>query len=87
MATQANQATITNDPFIDHFVGDLLTSLRTQYIVDIIKPYTLLELDSLADKLNIHRSEVEGLVVSLILDDKIKGKIDQVNGILMLDRL
>ncbi|KIS02210.1 COP9 signalosome complex subunit 2 [Cryptococcus deuterogattii 2001/935-1] len=83
---KANRATITNDPFIDHFVGDLLTSLRTQYIVDIIKPYTRLELDSLADKLNIRRNEVESLVVSLILDDKIKGKIDQVNGILVLDR-
>lgn len=37
--------------------------------------------------LNVARSEAEGLVVSLILDGKIKGRIDQVNGLLVLDRL
>jgi len=37
--------------------------------------------------LNVSRTEAEGLVVSLILDEKIKGKIDQVNGLLILDRL
>ena len=37
--------------------------------------------------LNVSRAEAEGLVVSLILDDRIKGKIDQVNGLLVLDRL
>ena len=42
-----------------------------------------------ADKqtLNVARDEAEGLVVSLLLDGKIKGKIDQVNGLLVLDRL
>lgn len=45
----ANKATITSDPFIRFFIDDLLRSLRTQYIVDIIKPYTRLKLDFLAD--------------------------------------
>ena len=98
----ANRATITGDPFIQFFIDDLLRSLRTQYIIDIIKPYTRIELDYLAKvswrrglvfdadavkMLNITRNEVEALVVSLILDQKIKGKIDQVNGLLVLDRL
>ena len=43
-----NRATITNDPFISIFVDELLRSLRTQYIVDITKPYTRIELDYLA---------------------------------------
>ncbi|WVR06257.1 hypothetical protein IAU60_003287 [Kwoniella sp. DSM 27419] len=83
---KANRATITSDPFINYFVDDLLRSLRTQFIIDYIRPYTRMELDSLAKTLNIGRSDVEDLVVSLILDDKIKGKIDQVNGLLVLDR-
>ncbi|WRT67670.1 uncharacterized protein IL334_004642 [Kwoniella shivajii] len=83
---KANRATITGDPFINFFVDDLLKSLRTQYIIDIIKPYTRMELESLAKTLNIPRGDVESLVVSLILDGKIKGKIDQVNGLLILDR-
>ncbi|ORY31403.1 PCI domain-domain-containing protein [Naematelia encephala] len=83
---KANRATITGDPFIQYFIDDLLRSLRTQYIIDIIKPYTRMELDYLAKTLNITRAETEGLVVTLILDDKVKGKIDQVNGLLILDR-
>ncbi|KAL1408321.1 hypothetical protein Q8F55_005127 [Vanrija albida] len=82
----ANKATITSDPFIRFFIDDLLRSLRTQYIVDIIKPYTRLKLDFLADTLSISTSDVENLVVSLILDGRIKGKIDQANGIVVLDR-
>ncbi|WVQ96861.1 hypothetical protein IAU59_003968 [Kwoniella sp. CBS 9459] len=83
---KANRATITSDPFINYFVDDLLRSLRTQFIIDFIRPYTRMELDSLAKTLAIDRAQVENLVVSLILDEKIKGKIDQVNGLLVLDR-
>jgi len=45
----ANKATITADPFIRFFIDDLLRSLRTEYIVDIIKPYTRMKLDFLAE--------------------------------------
>nr|ODN79186.1 COP9 signalosome complex subunit 2 [Cryptococcus depauperatus CBS 7841] len=83
---KANQATITDDPFINYFVGDLLRTLRTQYIVNMIKSYTRLELDFLAKRLSISRDDVEKLVVALILDGNIKGKIDQANGILVMDR-
>jgi len=30
---------------------------------------------------------VEGLVITLVLDGKIKGKIDQDNGLLIIDQL
>lgn len=83
---KANRATIGNDPFVQFFIDDLLRSLRTQYIIDIIKPYTRMELDYLAKTLNVSRPEAEDLVVSLILDKKIKGKIDQVNGLLVMER-
>ncbi|GFZ45337.1 COP9 signalosome complex subunit 2 [Saitozyma sp. JCM 24511] len=83
---KASRATIGADPFIQYFIDDLLRSLRTQYIVDTIKPYTRMELDHLAKTLNVTRAEAEGLVVSLILDGRIKGKIDQVQGLLVLER-
>lgn len=56
----ANKATITADPFIRFFIDDLLRSLRTEYIVDIIKPYTRMNLSFLAEvsfrlsDLNLH---------------------------------
>lgn len=43
-----NHATIMADRFIRSHIGDLLRSLRTQYLIDLIKPYTRLELAFLA---------------------------------------
>lgn len=44
-----NASTITADPFIRYFIEDLLRSLRKQYIVDIVKPYTRMKIDFLAE--------------------------------------
>lgn len=43
-----NRATIMDDAFIRSYIGDLLRSLRTQYLIDLIRPYTRLELSFLA---------------------------------------
>jgi hypothetical protein len=37
-----------DDNFIKAYIGELLKSLRTQYLIDLIKPYTRLELSFLA---------------------------------------
>ena len=41
---------------------------------------------SISKELNIDPEEVEGLLVSCILDNAIQGRIDQVNQILELDK-
>jgi COP9 signalosome complex subunit 2 len=43
-----NHSTIMEDSFIRAYIGELLRSLRTQYLIDLIKPYTRLELSVLA---------------------------------------
>jgi COP9 signalosome complex subunit 2 len=43
-----NGSTIMDDAFIRSYIGELLRSLRTQYLIDLIKPYTRLELSFLA---------------------------------------
>ena len=43
-----NRSTIMDDTFIRSYIGDLLRSLRTYYLIDLIKPYTRLELSFLA---------------------------------------
>ena len=43
-----NRSTIMDDAFILSYIGELLRSLRTQYLIDLIKPYTRLELSFLA---------------------------------------
>jgi len=73
-----NKATIMDDPFIRYYIGDLLRSLRTQYLIDLIKPYTRLELSFLARQLNVEKDDVEEMLIDLILEGKIAGRIDQV---------
>jgi len=81
-----NRSTIMDDLFIQSYIGDLLRSLRTQYLIDLIKPYTRLELSFLAKQLNVDKDEVEDLLIGLILEGKVEGRIDQVAMRLELDR-
>ncbi|KJA28457.1 hypothetical protein HYPSUDRAFT_33858 [Hypholoma sublateritium FD-334 SS-4] len=81
-----NRSTIMDDAFIRSYIGDLLRSLRTQYLIDLIKPYTRLELSFLAKQLNVDIQEVEELLIGLILEGKVDGLIDQVGMRLELDR-
>ncbi|KAJ8084709.1 hypothetical protein PM082_003485 [Marasmius tenuissimus] len=81
-----NQSTIMSDAFIRSYIGELLRSLRTQYLIDLIKPYTRLELSFLAKQLNVQVQEVEDLLIGLILEGKVEGRIDQVGMRLELDR-
>ncbi|KAJ3512512.1 hypothetical protein NLJ89_g3475 [Agrocybe chaxingu] len=81
-----NRSTIMDDNFIRSYIGELLRSLRTQYLIDLIKPYTRLELSFLAKQLNVAMEEVEELLIGLILEGKVEGRIDQVGMRLELDR-
>ncbi|KDE03077.1 hypothetical protein MVLG_06418 [Microbotryum lychnidis-dioicae p1A1 Lamole] len=81
-----NRSTIMDDPFIRGYIDEVLRSLRTQWILEIIKPYTRIEIAYLARQLSIPSESVEAILVSLILDDKIQGRIDQVTQRLELVR-
>jgi COP9 signalosome complex subunit 2 len=56
-----NNATIMDDTFIRSYIGDLLRSLRTQYLIDLIKPYTRLELSFLAKVCKCYSSQFRPL--------------------------
>lgn len=81
-----NHSTIMEDNFIRSYIGELLRSLRTQYLIDLIKPYTRVELSFLAKQLNVAIEEVEELLIGLILEGKVEGRMDQVGMRLELDR-
>eukprot|EP00123_Amoebidium_parasiticum_P013677 comp22092_c0_seq2/m.32222 comp22092_c0_seq2/g.32222 ORF comp22092_c0_seq2/g.32222 comp22092_c0_seq2/m.32222 type:complete len:159 (-) comp22092_c0_seq2:562-1038(-) len=77
---------IMDDPFIRNYIEDLLKNIRTQVLLKLIKPYTRIRLPFISKELNIAGSEVESLLVALILDERISGHIDQVQQLLVLDR-
>lgn len=82
-----NQSTIMDDPFIRTYIDDVLKGLRTQYLIDLIQSYTRIELAFLSRHLNISIVQVEDLLMTLILDDKIpNARINQVEQRLELDR-
>ncbi|KAI8086101.1 PCI domain-containing protein [Halteromyces radiatus] len=83
---KANRSYIYDDPFIRTYIDDVLKNIRTQVLIKLIKPYTRVEISFIAKQLNISSEEVEELLVGLILDGKVKGKIDQVTNRLELDQ-
>ena len=53
-------------------------ALNGQVLLKLIRPYTRIRIAFIATELNIHSAEVEELLVALILDAKVDGRIDQV---------
>ncbi|XP_046745599.1 COP9 signalosome complex subunit 2 isoform X1 [Diprion similis] len=81
-----NRNNIMDDPFIREHIEDLLRNIRTQVLIKLIKPYTRIHIPFISKELNIDVSEVESLLVSCILDSTVRGRIDQVNQVLELDK-
>ena len=79
---KSNRRTILDDPFIRNYIEDLLRNVRTQVLLKIIKPYTRIRIPFISKELNVPEKDVGELLVSLILDNRINGHIDQVNRLL-----
>lgn len=73
------------DPFIREHVEQLIKCVRGNAILLLIKPYKNISIAFISKNLNIDEEEVENLLVSHILDGSIKGRIDQVNGVLRMN--
>merc|ERR1711862_506997 len=83
---QSNKETIMDDKFISMYVQDLLTNIRTQVLEKLLRPYTRVTISFISQELNVDENEAEQLLVTLILDEKIKGKIDQINRLFVVDK-
>jgi len=81
-----NKKVIMDDPFIAQFISNVLREIRTQVLLQLIRPYTKVTIPFVATKLNIKPEEVQELLVFLILDNRIVGQIDQVKQLLHLEK-
>lgn len=79
------QNKIKEDDFMNQFIEPLLRTLRTHVLFELAKPYRKVRIARLAQDINISEKEVESLAIELIHDGKLQAKIDQYNGILILD--
>jgi COP9 signalosome complex subunit 2 len=79
-----NSRTVMGDAFIKSYIEDLLKNIRTQVLLQVIRPYTRISISFIAEQLNIPPAEVESLLVALILDGRVDGQIDQIGQLLLL---
>ncbi|XP_049849419.1 COP9 signalosome complex subunit 2-like [Schistocerca gregaria] len=82
---QASSALLLSDPLIAEHLNDLMKALHCGALVERVRPYTRIALSYIASELSVPVEEVEALVIELILDGKIKGKVDQVTRVLRLE--
>ncbi|KAG2177107.1 hypothetical protein INT43_007763 [Umbelopsis isabellina] len=81
-----NHSAIMGDSFIRTYIDDVLKNIRTQVLIRLIKPYTRIEIPFISKQLNIPVEDVEELLVTLILDKKIAGRIDQIQQRLEIEK-
>lgn len=74
------------DPFVAKHLHVMVKDFHGRAIVQLIKSYRRVRLDFLADALAISQAEVEALLVQLVFDGKVVGRIDQVSGVLDLSQ-
>ncbi|KAL3925178.1 MAG: hypothetical protein SGILL_000586 [Bacillariaceae sp.] len=81
---QQNRSRIMEDDFIREHVEDLLRTIRSKVLRRVVRPYTRISLIAISKELNnMSIEDVENLLVGLILDGTLDGKIDQVSGVLL----
>ncbi len=68
-------------PFRPSPPSPLHTHTRTplQVVLKAIQPYSRVRIPFIAHQLNVPAADVEQLLISLILDGRVQGRIDQVN--------
>jgi len=76
---------VLDDDFLGSTVAELLRTLRSKVLLALVVPYTRIRLAYLARELNgIPEADVEALLVDLIMDKRVDGRIDGLQKILYL---
>jgi COP9 signalosome complex subunit 2 len=75
-----------DDPFINQYLDDLLRNIRLNVLIARVKPYKSVSIEYLSEQLNVSKEDICGLLSELILEGKIKGEIDQLNGFLEMSQ-
>lgn len=79
------QNCIATEPYIMTYVEPLRKRMREEAILSDIKPYAHVSFKCLGDELNLSVDVVEGLLIDLIMDGRLKGTLNQINKTVTLD--
>lgn len=81
-----NNKDVVADPFIAENIDEVTRNMRTKGVLKLVAPYTRFTLAFVAKQLKISISEVQDIIGFLILDSKLKAKVDQTNGTVEKER-
>ncbi|KAL2430714.1 COP9 signalosome complex subunit 2 [Exophiala dermatitidis] len=73
------------DPFIAENIDEVSRNMRTKAVSKLIAPYTRFTLGFISKHIKIPVSEVQDILGVLIVDKKLKAKINQENGTVVVD--
>ncbi|UNI13572.1 hypothetical protein JDV02_000302 [Purpureocillium takamizusanense] len=76
---------ILDDSFIAENIDEVTRNMRTKAVLKIIAPYTRMRLSWIAEQLEVSTAEVQDIIGFLIVDEKIKGCINQQDGTLIME--
>ena len=76
-----NNKDLLEDPFIAENIDEVTRNIRMNAIMKLVAPYMRFTLDFIGKQLKISLTEVEDIIGFLIVDNKLKGRIDQERGI------
>jgi len=74
----------TADDYIKTHMQSMIRDFQARAIVQLVKSYRRIRISYLGEQLKITPADVEAILVQLILDGEVSGRIDQVQGILDL---
>lgn len=76
---------LREDSFMSRFVPDLIRTFRSHIITRVIQPYQRVRIGFVSGEIGVTDDECEALLVALILDNRVRGRIDQMNKIILLE--
>lgn len=80
-----NNKALLKDPFIAENIDEVTRNMRTKAVLKLIAPYTRFHLSFVAKQLDISLLEVQDIIGFLVIDKKLRAKIDQAQGIVEID--
>jgi len=79
-----DEINMAKDPFIQKHLDSMISDFQSRSIISLIKSYRRIKIQHLAQQLRVDVARIEEILVHLILDGSIVGRIDQVRGLLDL---
>lgn len=76
---------ILDEPFIMTYIQPLRRRMREQVLINLVKPYKKVTIQYLGEELQLPQSEIESLLVDLVIDNKLDGLINQPEGYLAMN--